>query len=111
MPFSGTLRSWNDARGFGFIAPTDGGREILVHASAFPADGSHPTVGETLIFEVGRGKGGKRQAIQVRRKTLSLPSVPAASRSAKPARSRAFQVLVIVALAALVVVAVWSAVT
>ena len=34
MPFTGTLRTWNDDRGFGFIAPQDGGREV-VDASAF----------------------------------------------------------------------------
>lgn len=70
MALSGKLRSWNDERGFGFIAPRDGGRELFVHISAFPRDGSRPTVGETLVYELGRGKDGKPQAVNVYRQAL-----------------------------------------
>ncbi|HEU5297055.1 MAG TPA: cold shock domain-containing protein [Burkholderiaceae bacterium] len=65
MPQTGTLRSWNDDRGFGFIAPTDGSLEIFVHISAFPRDGSCPTIGERLTYELGRGRNGKPQATRV----------------------------------------------
>ena len=37
MQFTGTLQSWNDDRGFGFIEATQGGQEIFVHIKAFPA--------------------------------------------------------------------------
>lgn len=74
MPQTGTLRSWNDDRGFGFIAPRDGGRELFVHISAFPRDGSRPAVGETLTFEPGPGKEGKPQAIRVYRQALGRPA-------------------------------------
>ena len=37
MHFSGTLNSWNDDRGFGFIEATHGGQEIFVRVEAFPA--------------------------------------------------------------------------
>ena len=67
MSQSGTLRNWNDDRGFGFIAPNDGGPEIFVHISAFPRDGSRPTIGEKLTFELGRGRDGKPQATRVTR--------------------------------------------
>ena len=65
MRSSGILRSWNDERGFGFIAPTQGGPELFVHISAFPRDGTTPVVGETLSFERGRGPDGRPQAVQV----------------------------------------------
>ncbi len=65
MALSGTLRTWNDDRGFGFIAPAQGGRELFVHVSAFPRDGSRPTVGEVLTYELGRGKDGQPQAVRV----------------------------------------------
>lgn len=74
MALSGKLRSWNDDRGFGFIAPRDGGRELFVHISSFPRDGSRPTVGETLVYELGRGKDGKPQAVKVYRQALGKPS-------------------------------------
>jgi cold shock CspA family protein len=71
---SGKLIGWNDDRGFGFIAPRDGGRELFVHISSFPRDGSRPTVGETLVYELGRGKDGKPQAVKVHRQALGNPS-------------------------------------
>jgi cold shock CspA family protein len=70
MSLNGKLRSWSEDRGFGFIAPTDGGRELFVHVSAFPRDGSRPVVGESLTYELGRGKEGKPQATSVRRHAL-----------------------------------------
>ena len=65
MPITGTLRSWNEDRGFGFIAPTHGGAETFVHVSAFSRDGTRPTVGEKLSYELGRGHDGKPQAVNV----------------------------------------------
>lgn len=74
MALTGKLISWNDERGFGFIAPRSGGRELFVHISALPRDGSRPTVGETLTYELGRGKDGKPQAVNVYRQALGWPS-------------------------------------
>lgn len=73
MPLTGTLRSWNDDRGFGFIAPSHGGPEIFVHITALPRDGSRPTVGETLTYELGRGKNGQPQAVNVSRLAVGAP--------------------------------------
>ena len=74
MQHSGTLRSWDDARGFGFVAPTQGGRELFVHVSAFPRDGSRPTVGEALLYETELASDGRLQAVRVRRKAMGDPS-------------------------------------
>lgn len=68
MQQTGILRTWHDDRGFGFIAPAGGGRELFVHISAFPRDGTRPAVGETLGYELGRGKDGKPAALRVTRK-------------------------------------------
>lgn len=74
MVLTGILRSWDDDRGFGFIAPTQGGRELFVHISAFARDGSRPTVGETVSYELGQGKDGKPQARRVWRQALGAAS-------------------------------------
>jgi len=74
MSLTGTLRSWNDDRGFGFIAPTHGSAELFVHISAFPRDGSRPTVGEKLTYELGRGKNGQPQAVKAYRQAIGLQS-------------------------------------
>lgn len=65
MVATGTLRTWHDDRGVGFIAPTNGGHEIFVHISGFAQDGSRPTVGEKLSFELARGQDGRVQACHV----------------------------------------------
>ncbi len=48
----GTLTSWNDEPGFGFIAPGQGGHVVVVHIKAFPFSAVRPEVGEPLTFEV-----------------------------------------------------------
>jgi cold shock CspA family protein len=72
MRLSGTLRSWNDDRGFGFIAPTHGGAEIFVHISALPRDGTRPTIGEKMSYELGRDRNGKVQAVKVIRQAIGI---------------------------------------
>lgn len=90
MRLTGVLRSWNDDRGFGFIAPSHGGTDIFVHISAFPRDGSRPTVGETVTYELGRGKNGQAQAASVLRQALeSRPRKQVVPKSA-PVRRRSF---------------------
>ena len=65
MRFHGKLTSWNDDRGFGFITPTVGQKQIFVHISAFPHDGSRPQLNEALSFEIGQGADGKQRAIAI----------------------------------------------
>jgi cold shock CspA family protein len=67
MRIDGTLAKWNDDRGFGFIAPAQGGHEIFVHISAFPRDDPRPQVGELLSFEIETAKDGKKRAKAVSR--------------------------------------------
>lgn len=81
MRLDGILRSWNEERGFGFIAPTRGGAELFVHMSAFPRDGSRPVAGEAVSFELGRGPDGRPQAVKVVR--TAVGAMPEAPRRAK----------------------------
>lgn len=63
MRFNGQLVEWNDARGFGFIQPENGGDRLFVHISALqpkPAAQKRPQVGMALTFAVGSEKGKKR---------------------------------------------------
>jgi cold shock CspA family protein len=99
MPKTATLRTWHDDRGFGFIAPTDGGPEIFVHISAFPRDGSRPTVGEKLTYELGPGRDGKPQATRVVRLAVGtdVKRGPGTT-SRRPDRTNWFVALVVLAL-------------
>jgi len=87
MRLTGTLRTWHDDRGFGFIAPAQGGKELFVHISAFPKDGSRPTVGETLWYEPGQGRDGKPQALRVVRQAVGVQQ-PVSRRSVAKASGR-----------------------
>jgi len=65
MRFDGTIKTWNDERGFGFIAPTQGGQEIFVHNKAFTARSARPQVGQAVTFEVEVNREGKKRAVAV----------------------------------------------
>lgn len=61
----GRLISWNDERGFGFIAPDGGGQDVFVHASAFAKEGRHIEVGGDYEFDLDIGKDGRPKAKRV----------------------------------------------
>lgn len=65
MRFTGTLKTWNDERGFGFVEPEQGGQELFVHIKAFPAGSGRPAQGQRLTFEVEVGPNGKKRACAV----------------------------------------------
>jgi len=104
MQLTGILRSWNDDRGFGFIAPTHGGAELFVHISAFPRDGSRPVEGESLTYELGRGENGKPQAVRVVRQAIGVrapkvSSPPRRSGSSSPFKGLLLLLIVVASVA------------
>lgn len=47
----GKLITWKDDRGFGFIKPDDGGKEVFLHISTVKGVGRRPKVGDTILYE------------------------------------------------------------
>jgi CspA family cold shock protein len=56
---TGTVKWFNDAKGFGFITPSEGGKDVFVHFSAIQGDGfkSLPE-GASVSYETEDGPKG-----------------------------------------------------
>ncbi len=56
---SGTVKWFSESRGFGFIAPQDGGKDVFVHHSAIVGTGFKTLAeGQQVTFEVQQGEKG-----------------------------------------------------
>ncbi|HGX92927.1 MAG TPA: cold-shock protein [Candidatus Tenderia sp.] len=61
----GTVKWFNESKGFGFITPQDGGEDVFVHFSGIAAEGFRTLAeGQTVQYEVENGAKGL-QAVQV----------------------------------------------
>ena len=67
MSTTGTVKFFNNAKGFGFIAPQDGSKDVFVHISEVDRAGL-PTLSENqkVSFEVQRGRNGKSSAVNLK---------------------------------------------
>ena len=56
---TGTVKLFNESKGFGFIAPEDGSKDVFVHYSAI-ADSGFRTLaeGQTVTYDVENGPKG-----------------------------------------------------
>jgi len=84
MKLEGTVSSWNDERGFGFITARQGGQEIFFHIKAFQGRGARPLAGQPVLFDVELGPQGKKRASRV--EPVRQRSVRHASASASTAQ-------------------------
>ena len=56
---TGTVKWFDSKKGFGFIVPDDGGKELFVHHSDIETDGfANLDDGQAVEFEVGEGQKG-----------------------------------------------------
>jgi cold shock protein len=63
----GTVKWFNAQKGFGFIQPDDGSKDVFVHVSAVERAGiSNLAEGQKLSFELEQGQNGKTSAVNIR---------------------------------------------
>lgn len=52
---NGTVKFFNDSKGFGFITPDEGGKDVFVHANALNEDIRE---GDNVSFDIEEGPKG-----------------------------------------------------
>lgn len=66
MP-SGTVKWFNGQKGYGFIQPDDGSKDVFVHITALERAGLRGlNEGQKVTFDLERGQQGKISAVNLR---------------------------------------------
>jgi CspA family cold shock protein len=62
----GTVKWFNATKGFGFVAPASGGKDVFVHVSALERAGIHQLDdGQAVTFDIEKGRDGRESAINL----------------------------------------------
>ncbi len=62
----GTVKWFNTTKGFGFIQPDDGSKDVFVHISAVERAGIQLKEGQKVTFDLERGQQGKTSAVNLK---------------------------------------------
>ncbi len=64
---TGTVKWFNPSKGYGFIQPEDGGKDVFVHISALERAGIKTVKeGQRLEFELAPGRDGRTAAEEIK---------------------------------------------
>jgi uncharacterized membrane protein YsdA (DUF1294 family)/cold shock CspA family protein len=86
MEQRGTLKNWNDQKGFGFIQPEQGGAEVFAHISVVRG-ADRPQAGDRVLYLLEKDEQGRMRASHLRLDAPMMLDRPAIRR--KPASPEA----------------------
>ncbi|MGD0959537.1 MAG: cold shock domain-containing protein [Methylomonas sp.] len=72
--YKGVLKTWKEDRGFGFIKPDNGQKDIFVHISSLKGLSRRPNRGDILYYEIAKDGDGKFKAVNVRTEAVHISS-------------------------------------
>jgi uncharacterized membrane protein YsdA (DUF1294 family)/cold shock CspA family protein len=64
MRYKGQITSWNDKKGFGFVTPSLGGKQVFVHIKAFSSHKRRPELNQLITYALSTDKQGRPCAIK-----------------------------------------------
>jgi len=73
MRTKGKITSWNDEKGFGFITPLAGGKQVFVHVRAFSNRNRRPDINQVITYALSNDKQGRPCAVKA---TLAGDKLP-----------------------------------
>lgn len=59
MRTKGKIASWNTDKGYGFISPISGGKQVFIHISAFGNRDRYPELGQIVTYKISSDKNGR----------------------------------------------------
>jgi uncharacterized membrane protein YsdA (DUF1294 family)/cold shock CspA family protein len=63
MRTKGKITSWNDEKGFGFITPIAGGKQVFVHVKAFSNRNRRPDINQVVTYALSKDKQDRPRAV------------------------------------------------
>ena len=82
----GVLKTWKEDRGFGFIKPDDGGKDIFIHISALSSESRRPITGDVIHYQITKDNRGKYKAINAQIEGVTLTEKKSSNSKANPNR-------------------------
>jgi uncharacterized membrane protein YsdA (DUF1294 family)/cold shock CspA family protein len=59
----GTIKNWNADKGFGFISPSSGGKDVFLHITSLQQRSRSPETGETVVYTLSKDKQNRLCAV------------------------------------------------
>jgi uncharacterized membrane protein YsdA (DUF1294 family)/cold shock CspA family protein len=63
MSNKGKIKSWNEQKAFGFIQPSEGGKDVFLHISGLANRNRTPAAGQTITYTLSTDKQGRPCAV------------------------------------------------